>query len=158
MRLRELFLSSIVGLTGCATIMTDDHQAIAVETDPPGARCQVFQGGVPIGVIDATPGTVYLAKGRHDVTIGCDRYGYFPKAVAVQPHFQDWTVGNILYGGSLGVLVDASSGAINEYPHTVTVLMNRQPRVGEKVADTERLSQLEAARHHRIRYDVRSDD
>ena len=31
------------------------------------------------------------------------------------------TFGNILFGGIIGVAVDASSGAMNEYPSSVTV-------------------------------------
>ena len=141
-----------VSLTGCATLLTDDHQTISIKSDPPGATCVVRQGGADVGTIPFTPGTVYVGKSRHDIGIDCSRAGYYNGAAVLQPAFQDWTWGNILYGGSIGVLVDTSSGAINEYPRAVTVLMKRMPRIGERAEETERLSEIDAARQNMLRH------
>jgi hypothetical protein len=143
-------MSSLVGLAGCATLMTDDHQSIVVKSDPPGATCQVREGGTVIGTIAQTPGTVYVGKSRHDIAIDCSRFGYYPGAAVLQPNFQNWTFGNILYGGNLGLLVDTSSGAINEYPRIVTVFMNRLPRPGESAEQTNRLAAMEEARQRAL--------
>lgn len=139
-----------VGLSACATLVTDDHQSIAIKSDPPGAVCDVQEGGTVVGGVDSTPGTVYVGKSRHDIAVNCSLTGYYHGTAVLQPRFQDWTFGNILYGGTLGLLVDTSSGAINEYPRAVTVLMTRIPRPGERPEETERLSAIEAARHRAL--------
>jgi hypothetical protein len=136
----------VLALPGCATVTTDDHQSIVVTSDPLGATCRVREGGAIVAVVNATPATILVGKSRHDIGIDCTRPGYYPGAAVLEPHFQGWTFGNILYGGSLGLLVDASSGAMNEYPHWVKVLMKPlSPR-----ADPERLSEAEAARREAL--------
>jgi hypothetical protein len=130
-------------LSACATLVTDDHQEISIKSDPPGATCLVEQGGNGLGTVEPTPGTIYVGKSRHDIAINCSLAGFYNGAAVLQPRFQNWTFGNIIYGGSLGLLVDTSSGAINEYPRAVTVLMHRQPRPGETPEETERLRHME---------------
>jgi hypothetical protein len=146
-----LVMACVIGLPGCATLVTDDQQSIIVTSDPPGAACQVFQGRVFAGAITQTPGAIMVGKSRHDLAINCLRAGYYPGAAVLQPHFQDMTFGNILYGGTIGLIVDTSSGAINEYPRWVSVLMKRQPVLGESPRETERLAEIEAARHLMMR-------
>ena len=136
----------LAGLPGCATIASDDHQSIVVTSDPPGATCQVREGADIVAVVNQTPGTILVGKSRHDIAIDCEKPGYYPGAAVLQPHFQDWTFGNILYGGTVGVAVDASTGAMNEYPRWVDVLMKRRPYRGESRAESDRLSQMEDLR------------
>ena len=141
--IRSAFVVALaVVLPGCATVTTDDHQSIVVTSDPLGATCRVREGGETVAVVNETPGTILVGKSRHDIGIDCTRPGYYPGAAVLEPHFQGWTFGNILYGGALGVIVDASSGAINEYPHWVKVLM--KPLSSR--AEPERLSEIEAER------------
>ena len=129
-RCNLLAAACLIGLSSCATLLSDDQQSIVVTSDPVGATCQVRQGGAFIATVPVTPGTILVGKSRHDIAIDCTRVGYFPGAAVLEPHFQDWTYGNILYGGSVGLLVDTSSGAINEYPHWVSVQM-KPTRVGD---------------------------
>ena len=135
-----LATSFLLGLSGCATLASDDHQSIMVTSDPPGAMCQVREGAHVVTVVNQTPATILVGKSRHDIAIDCEKPGYYPGAAVLQPHFQDWTLGNILYGGTIGLAVDTSTGAINEYPHWVEVLMKRRPLPGESA---DRLSQME---------------
>lgn len=151
MRRRGIVILCAFTLSGCATLVSDDHQSIAIKSDPPGATCMVHQGGADLGTIQYTPGTMYIGKSRHDIAIDCSRAGYYNGTAVLQPEFQTWTYGNILYGGSLGLLVDTASGAINEYPRAVTVLMKRVPRIGERSEETERLAADEMVRHDLLR-------
>jgi hypothetical protein len=127
----------VAGLSGCATLVTDDQQSIVVTSEPVGATCQVRQGAAYVATVLRTPGTILVGKSRHDIAIDCVQAGYFPGAAVLQPHFQNMTFGNILYGGSLGLLVDTSSGAINEYPHWVSVLMRPQSSRGQVMSESE---------------------
>jgi hypothetical protein len=141
-----VILTCMAGLAACATVTTDDHQSVAIRSDPLGATCQVAQGGDVVGTIARTPGTAFVAKSRHDLAINCTLPGYYPGAAVLESHFQDMTYGNILIGGLIGVLVDTSSGAIKEYPRSVIVLLDRQPMPGETQARTDELARITEAR------------
>ena len=98
-----------------------------------------------------TPGTILVHKSRHDIAIDCVKPGYFPGAAVLQPHFNDWVLGNVLYGGNLGLLVDTASGAFNNYPQWVSVLMRRQIFPGERLSEIDRIQQRDDERQHVIR-------
>src|ERR1700682_967205 len=87
-----IVLACFVGLSACATLVTDDHQSMIVTSDPPGATCQVRQGGGAVAVIGQTPGTILVGKSRHDIAVDCIRAGYYPGAAVIQSHFQDMTL------------------------------------------------------------------
>src|SRR5580692_3000072 len=72
-----LLMACAAGLPGCATLITDDHQSIMITSDPPGATCQVREGGGFVGTVNETPGTILVAKSRHDIAIDCTRPGYY---------------------------------------------------------------------------------
>lgn len=106
-------------ITGCATIVKGSTQTLTVQTEPDGANCELTREGQTIGAINPTPGTVQIDKNKNDIEITCKKKGYSNAVVTVSSTFQSWTVGNILLGGLIGIAVDASSGAINEYPSSV---------------------------------------
>ena len=141
-----LAMTCLVGLSGCATLVSDDQQSVVVTSDPVGATCQVRQGGAYVTTVARTPGTILVGKSRHDIAIDCTRPGYFPGAAVLEPRFQNWTFGNILYGGSVGLLVDTSSGAINEYPRWASVIMKRVGPTGVPLVDYGNRFELDAAR------------
>jgi hypothetical protein len=145
-----LVLGCVAALPGCATLMSDDHQSIVVTSDPLGAACQVRQGGSFVASVSQTPGTILVSKSRHDIAIDCERAGYYPGAAVLQPEFQGWTFGNILYGGSIGLLVDTSTSAVNQYPHWVQVLMKPLRERSESRAERERLSEIDETRRQAL--------
>lgn len=139
-----------LALPGCATITTDDHQSIVVTSDPPGATCRVREGGAVVAVIETTPATVLVGKSRHDIGIDCSRTGYYPGAAVLEPHFQERTLGNIIYGHAVGVIVDISTGAVNEYPHWVKILMQPLRPVGAERMSQAELDQRQALRNEGV--------
>lgn len=148
---RVVLIACVAGLSGCATITTDDHQSIAIRSDPPGATCRIAQGAEVIKTISRTPETVLVGKGRHDLSIDCSLPGYYPGAAVLNSHFQDMAYGNVLIGGLLGLLVDSSSGAIKEYPRSVIVLLDRQPIPGESPNETAEIAQRTAVHRNAMR-------
>jgi hypothetical protein len=110
----------------------------------------VRQGGTVVAVIESTPATVLVGKSRHDIGIDCSRAGYYAGAAVLEPQFQERTLGNAVLGGEIGAIVDLSTGAVNEYPHWVKILMRPlSPR-----SETARLSEAEI----RHRMAVRNED
>jgi len=108
---------------GCATLTTSSSQTVTVQTDPPGAICQFMRDRAVVGIVNPTPGTLLVSKSRLDMTIRCDKDGYLEATGAVGSRFQAMTFGNILFGGLVGVVVDASSGAMNKYEPQITITL-----------------------------------
>jgi hypothetical protein len=110
-------------LPGCATITKGTTQPLTVSTDPPGAKCVLNRGGMQIGVVDPTPGTVEIGKIHRPIAVDCKKGGYEDASERVQSRFQTMALGNILLGGIIGFGVDAMSGAMYEYPSGVTLAL-----------------------------------
>jgi hypothetical protein len=60
--------------------------------------------------------------------VSCSKEGYNPAAQRLESSFTGTTLGNILVGGGIGLIVDAASGANNRYPRTVHLEMTEMPR------------------------------
>lgn len=99
---------------GCAAIFQGSKQEVRIESDPPGATIRTAQGGT----LGTTPATLQLDRGKT------------PSIVVAHPEHADaqvplkkspgtlWVVLDILTCVALwcpGVVVDAASGAWNEY-------------------------------------------
>lgn len=110
-------------LPACATVTSGTSQGVTVVTEPPGATCELRRDGSVVGVVNPTPGTVQISKSSRDMAIRCSRSGSFARVQVVQPEFQSMTVGNIPLGGVIGLAVDAASGAMAQYPATVTMVL-----------------------------------
>jgi hypothetical protein len=106
--------------TGCATIVKGKSQNITVDTKPQGAVCTLTRDGNTIAVINPTPQTIQINKDKDVITVICKKDGYLETSGDVTSKFQAMTFGNVIFGGIIGVGVDAGSGAMNEYPPMVT--------------------------------------
>lgn len=96
----------IVALSGCATIIHGSSQPVAFQSSPSGAAVSV--NGVQTG---RTPATLSLSrKDAHSVEISLD--GYRPYQIQLQRGTSGWVWGNIVFGGLIGLVVDASTGAM----------------------------------------------
>jgi hypothetical protein len=74
-------------------------------------------------VVNPTPGTVQVDKGKDHIAIHCEKADHEKAAGALASSFEGMTFGNILFGGIIGVAVDASSGAMNKYPPSISLAL-----------------------------------
>jgi len=117
-------LLSLVLLTGgCATLTKGGSQTVTVDTDPSGAVCTLARDAKTLAVINPTPGSVPVEKAKGTIAIGCTKQGYLEASGNLASEFQAMTFGNILFGGIVGIVVDAASGAMHEYPAKVTITL-----------------------------------
>lgn len=124
LRTAGLWAGLTVVLASCATIVGGTSQNIAVDSEPQGARCSFQRGNEgAIGTIGQTPGKLTVERRKEDLQVTCTRDGYEPTAEIVASKFSVATVGNALFGGLIGVAIDASSGANNDYPERLIVVM-----------------------------------
>jgi hypothetical protein len=109
-------------LAGCATITKGTTQLVAVGTPGvAGAVCTISTPSGPQTV--PTPGTVTLSKGSASLPIQCAKECYINGAGVIPSNAEAMAAGNVIFGGVIGLGVDAVSGALNKYPDQVRVAM-----------------------------------
>ena len=120
-------LAMLVGLalacTACATVVGGTTQEVFIESEPTGATCKVDRLGANVGVVNPTPGRVNVSRSKETMIVSCNRDGYEQSNEVLVSSFTGATVGNILLGGVVGIVVDAASGANNKYPDRIMVVM-----------------------------------
>jgi hypothetical protein len=125
MKLRTLVtVVSLASTAACATIMQGSQQPVAVSSTPAGAAISV--DGKEMGT---TPTTLLLSrKDSHVVSLLLD--GYLPYHMTLEKKTSGWVWGNIVFGGVVGVVVDASTGAMYRLtPGTVDASMETRTAV-----------------------------
>ena len=108
-------------LGGCASITEGTHQAITVNTNPPGASCVLNRTEGRIASIASTPDTVTIRKTKHDITIVCDKAGYQTATFMNHSGIEAMTFGNAILGGGIGWAIDSSTGSDNKYTSPVNI-------------------------------------
>lgn len=114
-------LAMTMSLGACATIIEGTDQPVGIITTPPGAECTLTRDSKVIAQVSPTPGQVVVEKSKNDILIDCKKEGYQPVRIVAKSSFNGTTFGNLLLGGVVGVVVDASSGANQEYPESITI-------------------------------------
>jgi hypothetical protein len=109
LRFRPVVLLSAVllpAVAGCGTIMQGTSQQVSISSVPTGAAVTVDT--TPYGV---TPVTVSLSRKNHH-TIKIQLEGYQPYELTTSRSTSGWVWGNIVFGGLIGLAVDASTGGM----------------------------------------------
>lgn len=116
-----IVLYVIICCTGCASILSGRSQTITLNTNPPGARCEVVREGRIVGTVENTPGAITLDKTKHDMDVVCKKDGFTESKAFAESGTEGSTFGNILLGGGIGWAIDSAAGADNKYPEVVTI-------------------------------------
>lgn len=115
---KQLLLATIaaglvlaIALSGCATIIKGTNQDISIQSNPSKASVTIkTSGGIEV-FSGTTPASAKLSKKKeYVVTVKMD--GYKESTVMVNQSFEAWTIGNILCGGVIGLIIDAVDGAM----------------------------------------------
>ncbi len=113
-------------LVGCATITKGTTQLVAIDTPGvKGATCTIETQNGPQVVV--TPSNVTLSKSSAALPIQCTKECYLTGSSIIPSGTEAMTAGNVIFGGVVGLGVDAMSGAMNKYPDIVTVAMMPDP-------------------------------
>lgn len=105
---KQIFALGFVAMmfASCATIVSGSKQTIKIDSTPSSAV--VLVDGKEIG---KTPLTTKLTrKENHKVRIQLE--GYQPYEVELTKKFNEWYIGNVVFGGLIGLVVDPITGAI----------------------------------------------
>lgn len=93
-------------LAGCASIVHGTKQEETFVSKPSGA--EIYIDNIAYG---KTPKTIALKRSsEHTVTIKLP--GYEPESFKLTHGVSGWVFGNIIFGGLIGIVIDAADGAI----------------------------------------------
>jgi PEGA domain len=105
-------------LGGCATILNGDTQAVAFSSEPDNATVKI--DGVAMG---KTPCVIPVARKGGDKIIEFELNGYKTLIVELDNQIAAAGFGNILFGGIIGVGVDAVSGRAGSYQKSLHIVL-----------------------------------
>ncbi|MGI8725738.1 MAG: hypothetical protein ACR2J1_10410 [Methyloceanibacter sp.] len=115
---------------GCSTIVKGTEQQVSVNTPGvPSATCQLQSLAIGTRTVQ-TPGNVIQPKSKHNVAVSCTAQCFGPGVGTLASHTEVMTAGNVLFGGLIGLGVDAASGAMNKYDPGFEVMMSPVPNCG----------------------------
>lgn len=114
-------LASLSLVTSCASIMNGTHQSIGISTNPSNAEIWLDNR-----LVGRSPMIVEMKRcDNHFVRIQLD--GYQPYDLTFTKEVSGWVVGNIVFGGFIGLAVDAISGGLYRLtPDQVQAVMSRE--------------------------------
>jgi hypothetical protein len=113
-------LSLTLLMSSCATIISGSKQNVKFHSNPVAATIYIDE--IAVG---KTPFEIKLERKRdHHVMIKLE--GYQTYQTTLTRKFNAWYIGNILFGGLIGVIVDPITGAIyNLSPNEVQAEMSK---------------------------------
>ena len=116
--------AAMLASTGCASITRGTEQDLAVESNPAGASVTLSNG------MKGTTPTSFKVKRKDSLTVTVQKPGYKTAHVQVVPKVSDngaaGMAGNLLFGGIIGVGVDAANGANKDLqPNPVKVMLEK---------------------------------
>lgn len=106
---------------GCASIVSDDNSTTYFETDPEKARCVLH--GQDFRRVVETPASMTLNSDAAPITVACKAEGYRETAEVLDTSMDGWILGNIIFGGVVGAVVDAARGAGQKFPPRFMVVL-----------------------------------
>ncbi|HEU5289182.1 MAG TPA: PEGA domain-containing protein [Cyclobacteriaceae bacterium] len=133
--MKKIIIGSIIIVTGmlssCASIVHGNVQTIDFTSQPKGAR--IIIDGSEYGV---TPSSIPLKRSgrfkgeistKKEYAVKIELDGYYPYEIKIKREMDAWFLGNIIFGGLIGIIIDASSGAMYKLtPDQVVAQMSVQ--------------------------------
>jgi hypothetical protein len=116
-----LSLALALSLAGCSSIMDGSTQEVAITTNPPGADCALIREGKAIARVNPTPGTVSIARTKHDISIECSKPGYARTVYANKSSTSGAPVGNVVVASTLGWVMDSAADSDKRYQSNVLI-------------------------------------
>ncbi len=117
--------------TSCASIVSDSYYPVSFSSRPAGANITVAsQHGHEI-YVGTTPATVtlpaeagFFSKARYKITIEKD--GHAPRTFSLDASLDGWVFGNILFGGLIGLAIDAGTGSMWKLPANMVATLTEE--------------------------------
>lgn len=121
-----LDVAPVALLAGCATLHHGPVQRVEVTSNPPGATVFLDNEAQE----EKTPTTLTLRRSSEGRSLRIEKDGYLPYSTTLASDMSDWTYGDVVMLGPIGVVLDMITGSFYEYrPGTVAATL-RKPTSG----------------------------
>ncbi|ALO15879.1 PEGA domain-containing protein [Salinivirga cyanobacteriivorans] len=105
-----LVISISIILAGCATIVSGSKQSVKIYSTPSNAKVSINNV-----VVGNTPLTKQISRKEESVLIKIELDGYETYTTSLERKFNAWFIGNIVFGGLIGIIIDPITGAIYKF-------------------------------------------
>ncbi len=114
-------LISLATLSGCASIASDNDTTTYIQTVPELARCELK--GDDFERVVVTPSAISLPSKAAPISVTCTADSFKPGVASLDTSVDGWIFGNIILGGVIGAVIDASRGAGMRYPEEIEIVL-----------------------------------
>lgn len=139
--LHLLIIVCALSTSACATIVSDNKSFVQIESQPSEIVCLLEGENYKQEVI--TPANIIIPAKASPVLISCTKDGYFLTAQEIIAKMNGATFGNILFGGVIGVAVDAVTKSGYKYPKTVELYLYKKHFKSQEEKDVYYQQKLE---------------
>ena len=106
--IKSTLLLSVILITSCATIISGSRQKVEIASEPSSAK--VYINEIEIG---NTPVQKNLKRNQeYQLTLKLN--GYKTYETKLEKKFNAWYIGNIAFGGLIGIIIDPITGAMHK--------------------------------------------
>ena len=126
-------IAATVALAGCASIFNGSTQSVGVRSVPEGATVRVVNRAGETVHVATTPATIVLTRGAgyfkpESYVARFSKDGYESAEVPIAGRMSGWYIGNILFGGLIGmVVVDPLTGGMYVFDEGVATTLVARP-------------------------------
>ena len=108
-------------ICGCAAIIHGSRQDVAVNSSPSGAKVVIM------GVHKATtPAVIELKRSDNNIILRFEKEGFESLDFALTRKVDGWIIGNIVFGGLIGLVVDFATGSAYKIsPEEVNITLQK---------------------------------
>ena len=133
-------LGAILCLPGCASVMSGRHTEVAIDSQPGNAHVSVYNRRGQMVASAETPAVVTLRRGDSffrpaRYTAKITKPGYETAQVPIKAGLNPWVLGNVVFGGVAGLVVDPFTGAGYRLPSEIR--HDLAPLAGPQIAQVE---------------------
>ena len=124
--MKSYLITAFIGaslLSGCASITKGTDQDINFTVQGADKANCVLSGGVEANI--DVPTVLKVDKSSDDIVATCNEAGYDESVTVIESSAEAMTAGNVLFGGFIGLGVDAATGAMFKYPKNVIIYMKK---------------------------------
>lgn len=112
---------TLIFLSGCASIVSDETATIGIQAPgcPSGTTCTLTHKKG--SWVMQPPGTITIPKSDDTLQISCETPDGKQVTQSAASEFGEMFLGNIIFGGGIGMIVDANTDAHRRYPASIII-------------------------------------
>lgn len=109
-------LVSTIAFSNCASIIHGPTQSVDITSQPTGAKITIndqYRGETPKTLLLRRKGFMKgEPKGNKEYVTKIELEGYYPYELKIKRQMDGWFLGNLVFGGLIGIAIDAGNGSM----------------------------------------------